>query len=91
MTHPLLKPPGGVFVLAGLACFVAYLLDYALYFADLGRTGLVVGWGPIHQVSDLVRFLAPGAGLIMTGVIIFHLARISARLRVLAEAREGSR
>jgi len=91
MTHLLLRPPGGVFVLAGVVHILAYAFDYIIYFFDLGYSGIIIGWGPIHQLSDVVRFLAPGAGLIMTGAIIFHLARISTRVRVLAEASEGSR
>lgn len=90
MTHPLLKPPGGVFVLAGLVHILAYAVDYIIYLFDLGHAGVIIGWGPILQLSDVARFLAPGAGLIMTGAMIFYLARISARVRVLAEASEGS-
>jgi hypothetical protein len=89
MTHPLLKPPGGVFVLAGLALLAAFPIDYLTSLLNPADGAIYIGWGPVFSASSLIGWLAPGVHLLVLGVIIFHLGRISAQLRARADGGGG--
>lgn len=92
MTHPLLKPPGGIFVLAGLVLVMAFMIDNFMFLVwSEGQGRIVIGWGPILDATNLVQFLSQGVILFLVGVILSLLARISARLRALADAGSSIR
>ncbi len=88
MNHPFLKLPGGLFVLIGLASVLIRLVDYGL--AHFGvRVGEALLGSPIHGPTYMVLEVSAGVFLILMGVVLYHLSRISARLRGLARNTGG--
>ena len=90
MNHPFLKLPGGLFVFVGLASFIIRLFDYGLAHFEV-RIGQALLGSPMFGPEYDVRDLSPGVFLIVLGVILHHLSRISARLRGLAGNTGNSR
>lgn len=90
MSHPLLTLPGGLFVVVGLTSLITRFIDYGLAFLEIRIGEAFLGWpmlGPTYNLLDV----SLGVYLIVLGVILSYLSRISARLRGLARSTGGSR
>ncbi|KAA5804921.1 hypothetical protein F1654_02680 [Alkalicaulis satelles] len=85
----LMTAPSGVIIGAGLVIVAAFVIDCALFFVFPQNDDFIIGWGPVFEVSREVGMLDTGLLLIVLGVIIAYLARIAARLQVLAGGAEA--
>jgi hypothetical protein len=85
----LLALPSAVFIWAGLACIIAYVIDTVVFFLSPVQARLLIGWGPVSDVSGVVSWLASSMLLIVLSVIISYMARISVQLRDLAGGGEA--
>ena len=83
--------PSGVIIGAGLVVLAVFALDYAAPFVIPESFDVSVGWGPAFEVSRVVSVVNNGLLLIILGVIIAYLARISARLQALAGGAAAER
>jgi hypothetical protein len=86
----LMDPPSGVIFGAGLVFVAVFALDYALYFVIPQQSEISVGWGPALEVSRVVSMVDKGLLLIVLGVMIAYLARISLRLQALEDGAEAA-
>lgn len=91
MTHSLLKPPGGLFIMAGAVFILAVLADRVLgaFEIQIGQAGL--GRSYPADVFYLLATAAPGVYLIVLGLLLQPLARIASRLQAIAQASVVSR
>jgi hypothetical protein len=86
-----MAPPSGVIIAAGLVVLAVFALDYAAPFVIPESLDISVGWGPAFEVSRVFSAVDKGILLIVLGVIIGYLARISARLQALAGGTAAER